>query len=58
MLTSLFQSLVSSLGELMDIVMTRFLEVLNMDLSSYLDMFPLLDDTYHSRAANSPRCHT
>ncbi len=46
MLTSIFQSLVSSLGELMDIVMTRFLEVLNMDLSSYLDMFPLLDDTY------------
>ena len=47
MLTSIFEYLVSALGELLDWAIAKFLEVLNMNLSAYLEMFPLLDDVYN-----------
>ena len=46
MLASIIQSLSSALGDVMEGFMTLFLDALNMNLSSFLDVFPLLMVTW------------
>lgn len=46
MLTSIIQSLSTAFGDLLEAVINAFLAALDMDLSSYLDVFPLLSDSY------------
>ena len=46
MLASIIQSLSSALGDVMEGFMTLFLDALNMNLSSFLDVFPLLSTFY------------
>ena len=46
MLASIIQSLSSALGDVMEGFMTLFLDALNMNLSSFLDVFPLLATFY------------
>ena len=46
MLASIVQSLSSALGDVLEGFMTLFLEALNMNLSSFLDVFPLLSTFY------------
>lgn len=46
MLASIVQSLSSALGDVLEGFMTMFLEALDMNLSSFLDVFPLLSTFY------------
>ncbi len=46
MLASIIQSLSSALGDVLEGFMTMFLEALDMNLSSFLDVFPLLSTFY------------
>ena len=46
MLTSIIQSLSTAFGDLLEAVINAFLSALDMDLSSYLDVFPLLSNSY------------
>ncbi len=46
MLTSIIQSLSTGLGDLLEYFMNMFLNALGMNLSSYLDVFPLLATVY------------
>lgn len=46
MLASIVQSLSTALGDVLEGFMTMFLEALNMNLSSFLDVFPLLSTFY------------
>ena len=46
MLASIVQSLSSALGDVLEGFMTMFLEALDMNLSSFLDVFPLLATFY------------
>ena len=46
MLASIIQSLSSALGDVMEGFMSLFLNALNMNLSSFLDVFPLLSTFY------------
>lgn len=46
MLASIVQSLSSALGDVLEGFMTMFLEALNMNLSSFLEVFPLLSTFY------------
>ena len=46
MLTSIIQSLSTAFGDILEAVMNAFLTALGMNLSSYLDVFPLLATAY------------
>lgn len=46
MFTSIFQNLASGLGDLLDILVTSFMGALDINLSSYLIMFPFLETLY------------
>lgn len=46
MFTSIFQSLASGLGDLLDVLVTSFMGALDINLSTYLVMFPFLETLY------------
>ena len=46
MLTSIIQSLSTAFGDILEALLNAFLTALGMNLSSYLDVFPLLAISY------------